>query len=137
MQLGSEEPAARVSSEPTPVPVPPPAAAPSEPPAPPAPPEPDPVPAADPAPSPEPPPDPPPDPDPPEPPPLDSSLPPGAWLIAGPEPEGPGVIVEGEGFLSLDPPAPLSPPPPPEVTIQAISSANRAVTDSSTALRRQ
>jgi hypothetical protein len=111
--------------EPTPAAPPPPA--PSEPPAPE--PEPDPEPPSEPDP------EPPPESDPLEPPPLDSSRPPGAWLIAGPELDGPAVMV-GAGDLPFAPSSFL-PPPPPDRTIQAISSANKATTDASTTLRRQ
>jgi len=70
-------------------------------------------------------------------PPLDSSRPPGCWLIAGPVPDGPGVI-DDVGCFPLEPLALLFPPSPPEeVTTQTPNKANRATMDSSTALRRQ
>ncbi|GDY75022.1 hypothetical protein SAV31267_045070 [Streptomyces avermitilis] len=99
----------------------------SDPPAaPPEPPDPDPEPEPDSDPEPE-----------PEPSPLpDSSRPPGCWLIAGPELDGPGVI-EDVGCFPLDPSAPFFPPPPPDPTTHTTSSANRPTTDSRTALRRQ
>ncbi|RSS30001.1 hypothetical protein EF916_06540 [Streptomyces sp. WAC08452] len=134
MQSARLEPPGSASPAPTPVaappaeppvPAPPPEPLPAPPPAPPAPPEPSPP--APPLPA----------PDPSESPPSDSSRPPGASLIAGPEPEGPGVI-DGAGFLPLAPSSRSLPPsPPPATTIQVIRSANRASRDSSTALRRQ
>ncbi|RSS17944.1 hypothetical protein EF915_07280 [Streptomyces sp. WAC08401] len=136
MQSARLEPPGSASPAPTPVaappaeppvPAPPPELLPAPPPAPPEPPEPSPP--APPLPAPE--------PDPSESPPSDSSRPPGASLIAGPEPEGPGVI-DGAGFLPLAPSSRSLPPsPPPATTIQVIRSANRASRDSSTALRRQ
>ncbi|CAB40854.1 hypothetical protein GTY87_17095 [Streptomyces sp. SID7813] len=134
MQLGRLDPAGSASSAPTPVtaPPPPPPALPdpADPPPDSPPPDPEPFPAL-------PPPEPDPEPEPLESPLPDSSRPPGAWLIAGPDPEGPGVI-DGAGFLPLAPSSrPLPPSPPPETTIHVINSANRAKRDSSTALRRQ
>ncbi|CAM5476902.1 hypothetical protein SALBM217S_07343 [Streptomyces griseoloalbus] len=45
--------------------------------------------------------------------------------------------MEGAGFLPFAPLFAPLPPPPVETTTQVINNANRASTDSSTALRRQ
>ncbi|GAA3090361.1 hypothetical protein GCM10020254_39160 [Streptomyces goshikiensis] len=67
---------------------------------------------------------------------LGSPRPPGAWLIAGPVPDGPGVM-----DLTGSRPAPPLPfvldLPPPELTVHTARSASSATTEASTALRRQ
>ena len=67
----------------------------------------------------------------------DSSRPPGCWLIAGPVPEGPGVIEGGVGDEPLAASFVFFPPPSPEVTAHRASSARTATRHSATALRRQ
>ncbi|MQT05597.1 hypothetical protein FF041_37555 [Streptomyces jumonjinensis] len=82
----------------------------------------------------------PPPPEPPLPPePPGFSRPPGCSLIAVPDREGPGVMVEGadeDAPLALPSPAP-SPSPPPELIAQMASTRSTTARNSATALRRQ